>query len=431
MIFPSKKKCVVELDGQTFQYEEGQLSLLSDFGDLSEECFLITDMRESIAKTMTVEAPVRYAELMVRRRLQEAGEFEEPVTIVTHWKKARGKNTTDIFFTAVPTRLSLYYTENLCEGPHAVVVFPIHTLLYNTLKRLKSKKPVALVFQHGRFADLLVGTYRRIYYAVRCTAFDDSHEQLLALWESVRSEIQMAESEHRLKIARMVVLDWIDSGPLPQWDDQVDIDLIAFTADKLWSQEGLRSTSFFAFSKKLSVFQSISPLKEKLFWAASIWTPAITLFLLLTTFGLWGGGLYFSNRTEELITRKEALRKEYSQLRSNLPVLSSGKDYKPTLNFIKGLTAYENIPSYKQVIADLAAAMSTSMILEVLNLTYSANELKLELYGPIKAPFNQAHAAYQRFIKIVTQKGYAISESKFDTVIDESKILVRLVKKWR
>jgi hypothetical protein len=57
--------------------------------------------------------------------------------------------------------------------------------------------------------------------------------------------------------------------------------------------------------------------------------------------------------------------------------------------------------------------------------------LKLELYGPIKAPFNQAHAAYQRFIKIVTQKGYAISESKFDTVIDESKILVRLVKKWR
>lgn len=431
MIFPLKKKCVVELDGQTFQHEEDQLSLLSDYGDLSEDCFLITDMQEGIAKTMTVEAPVRYAELMVRRRLQEAGEFEEPVTIVTHWKKAHGKNTTDIFFTAVPTRLSRYYTENLCEGPHAVAVFPIHTLLYNTLKRLKSRKPVALVFQHSRFADLLVGTYRRIYYAVRCTAFDGSHEQLLALWESVRSEMQMAENEHRLRIAKMYMLDWIDSGPLPRWDDQVEIDLIAFSPDKLWFQEALLTTSFFAFAKKLSVFQSISTLKEKLFLAASIWTPVLTLFLLLTAFGLWGAGLYFSNRTQALITSKEALKQEYSQLRSNLPVLTSGKDYKPTLNFIKGVAAYKNIPNYKQVIADLAAAMSTSMILEVLNLTYSSDELKLELYGPIKAPFNQAHAAYQRFIKVIAQKGYAVSESKFDTVIDESKILVRLVKKWR
>ena len=60
MILPSKKKWVVELDGQTFQYEEGRLALLSDFGDLSEDCFLITDMQEGIAKTMTVEAPVRY-----------------------------------------------------------------------------------------------------------------------------------------------------------------------------------------------------------------------------------------------------------------------------------------------------------------------------------------------------------------------------------
>jgi hypothetical protein len=74
--------------------------------------------------------------------------------------------------------------------------------------------------------------------------------------------------------------------------------------------------------------------------------------------------------------------------------------------------------------------MSTGMMLEVLDLTYSINELKLELYGTIKAPFNQAHASYQRFLKIVQQKGYAIVESDFDTVIDESKLLIRLEKKW-
>ena len=430
MIFPPRKKYVVELDGQTLKYEDGRLTFLQDYSDLAGDCYLITDMQEGIAKTMTVEAPIRYVELMVRRRLQEAGEFEEPVTVLTHWKKTRGKNITDIFFTAIPTRLSLYYTENLCESPHAVVVFPIQTLLYNTLLRLKSRKPVALVLQHSRFADLLVGTYRRIYYAIRCTAFDDSDEQLLALWESVRSEIQMAENEYRIKIVKMHVLNWIDSGPLPKWDDQVGIDLIPFFTDDLLFEEEVFSTSFFAAAKKLSFFQSISTVKEKLFFAASIWASVLTIFLLLTAFGLWGAVLHYSIRTQELTRRTETLEQEYIQQRSKIPVLSSTKDYRPTLNFVEGLAAYERMPNYKQVISDLASAMSTGMMLEVLTLTYSANELKMELYGPIKTPFDQAHASYQRFLKIAEQKGYTITESKFDTVIDESKILVRLVKKW-
>jgi hypothetical protein len=430
MIFLPRKNYVVELDGQTFKYEDGRLTLVRDCSDLPRNCCLITDMQEGIAKTMTVEAPSRYVELMVGRKIQEAGEFEEPVTILTHWKRARSKNTTDIFFTAIPTRLSLYYTENVCENPHAVVVFPIQTLLYNALLHLKSRKPVALVFQHSRFADVLVGTYKRIHYAIRCTAFDDSDEQRLALWDSVRSEMEMAENEYRIEIAKMHVLDWVDSGPLPKWEDQVGFDLIPFGVDDLLFKGEISSTSFFSVANKLSFFQSISTLKEKLFFAASIWASVLTIFLLLVSFGLWGAGLHYSNRTQELIRLEETRKQEYIQLRSKMPILSSAEDFRPTLNFVKGVATYERMPSYKQVISDLASAMSTGMMLEVLDLTYSINELKLELYGTIKAPFNQAHASYQRFLKIVQQKGYAIVESDFDTVIDESKLLIRLEKKW-
>ncbi|MGD9210418.1 MAG: hypothetical protein PVI90_06555, partial [Desulfobacteraceae bacterium] len=138
----SKIKCAVELDGQLFAYGNGRLSPLQEINDLSGNHYLITDLKQGISKAMTIEAPVRYVELMARRKLQESGEFEEPVTILTHWKKARGKNTTDIFFTAIPTRLSLYYTEHLSERDDAVMVFPIYTLLFNSIKRLKTKKPV-------------------------------------------------------------------------------------------------------------------------------------------------------------------------------------------------------------------------------------------------------------------------------------------------
>lgn len=428
MIFPHKKY-VVELDGQLFQFNGNRLTPIQYHHDLPWDCFLITDMQESQAKTMTVEAPARYAELMVRRRLQESGEFEEPVTIMTHWKKSRGKNTTDIFFTAVPTRLSLYYTEQMSEGSHSLVVFPIYTMLYNILKRLRARKPVALVFQHGRFADLLVGSHKRVYYAIRCTAFDVSHEQLLSLWETVRGEIQIVENEHRIKISRIHTLDWIDSGPLPIWDEKEGIELRPLGAQELFLEGTALSTSFFASAGHLSTFQSISALKEKLFHASATWGPALVLVILLTAAGFWGTGLYLSNKTERLGVQTKVLDQEYNRLRSEIPILSPPQDYRPTLDFIGKLAAYDGMPNYKHVIEDLAEAMSRGMTLDVLKLTYTADQLQLELFCPIKVPFEQAHAGYQRFLNIISQKGYSITDSRFDTVIDESQILVHLTKR--
>lgn len=429
MIFPYKTY-VVELDGQIFQYTEGRLTPIQRYHDLPGDCLLITDLQEGVAKTMTVEAPIRYVELMVRRRLQESGEFEEPVTILTHWKKPRGKNTSDIFFTAVPTRLHLYYTEQLGESSNSVVVFPIYTLLYNTLAHLRSRKPVALVFQHGRFADLLIGTHKRIYYAIRCTAFDVSHEQLLALWETVRGEIRMVADEHRINITRIHLLDWIDSGPLPQWDEEAGLDVMPLDGGELFLEETVLSTSFFSAASNLSTFQSISKFKEKLFYATTAWAPALALLVLIMATGFWGSGIYLSGRSETLGAQTKALEREYNEIRSEIPVLSPAQDYRPTLDFVKELAAFKKMPDYKQVIADLSEAMSTGMTLEILKLTYTADELQLELFGPIKVPFNQAHVDYQRFLKIIGQKGYIVTESRFDTVIDESQILVRLKKRW-
>ncbi|MGD9211378.1 MAG: hypothetical protein PVI90_11405, partial [Desulfobacteraceae bacterium] len=218
--------------------------------------------------------------------------------------------------------------------------------------------------------------------------------------------------------------------PLPQWTDEVGRKLIPLPEVDLFLEQETLSLSFFPAVGKLSAFQSISNIKEKLLFKASAWTWILTFLLLIVSLGLLGTGGYLAKSTQELENRTKALEKQYSKVNSSIPVLSSAVTYRSTLNFIEELARNKKAPDYKEILSDLATAIPEGMRLEVLKLNYSPTELKLELFGPIKAPFDQAHNGYQEFLKITGQKGYKIIESRFDTVIDESQMFVHMVKRW-
>ena len=75
----NNRQYVIELDGVIYSLKGNRLKQIKDLnGSKGEFCF-ITEMQETISRTMTVEAPVKYAEFVVRKRLQESGDFDEPV----------------------------------------------------------------------------------------------------------------------------------------------------------------------------------------------------------------------------------------------------------------------------------------------------------------------------------------------------------------
>ena len=163
----NNRQYVIELDGVIYSLKGNRLKQIKDLnGSKGEFCF-ITEMQETISRTMTVEAPVKYAEFVVRKRLQESGDFDEPVKVLTHWKKKKGKNTTDIFFTALPVRYYHAYLEKIRGNEDGILMLPLYAFLYNILKQIRSEDPVAVVFQHGRFADLIIGNKKQIYYKIK------------------------------------------------------------------------------------------------------------------------------------------------------------------------------------------------------------------------------------------------------------------------
>ncbi|MEJ2038643.1 MAG: hypothetical protein P8X55_06870 [Desulfosarcinaceae bacterium] len=366
--------------------------------DLTEVCgekWLVTDFQEALSRLMTVEGPVKYAELLVRRKLQESGEFEEPVQIIPHWKKKRGRNATDIFFTAVPARLADFYFQVLRRQADVTMVVPMYALMWGTLKQLRSGNPAAVVLRHGRFADVLIGDQGRIYFANRCVAFDTEPEQLQALWQTVLADITDAETEHRIKVGKVVCLNWLEAEARPLWPD----DMLARVVTPVGGVLAFEGTTFQnawpATLDLLSLQMSASPLADKCCYAA--------------------------NRLSE----RAALEQEIRAFRLEQPKPANEADFKTLLGFIHNIDERRRLPEYRKIIADLTEGDFPELTLERLKIDYGGDKVNVELFGDIQAPFDTAHGGYQELTRRLRQRGYKIVENKFETQISSSKIVLK------
>ena len=423
------KKYVIELDGSTYGFIGDGLEKIIDLKDIGGDKWLVTDFQEAVSRTMTVEAEYKYVELVVRRKLQESGEFDEPVSIITHWKKKKGKNTTDIFFTAIPTRTYYKYIDQIREDQDSVMLFPLYSVLFGILKNIRTKDPVAVVFQHDRFADLIIGTKTRVYYVNRCVAFDAEEEQIASLWDTVRTDIKAIESENRIKVTKVFSLTWIDSGALPEWPEDMETEFYSFEDTAVPFDGAIHNISFLNATRMQSGLGSISSLMEKTFYYTKKSISYLNVILLLAVILLAGGYFRYHQKADQLHEEFMALDKKIDRIQLESPLAISKKRYENTLSFIRDLNFYRSAPSYKKIINDISDATSSDMKVSVLKMDYTDDEVCIEIFGQIKAPFDIAYKGYQSFMGILRQNGYTVKESRFDTEIRDSQFLVKFVKR--
>ena len=424
------RQYVIELDGVIYHLKGSRLKQIVDLKESKGEFCFITEMQETVSKTMTVEAPVKYAEFVVRKRLQESGDFDEPVKVLTHWKKKRGKNTTDIFFTALPTRHYHAYIEKIRGNEDGILMLPLYAFLYNVLKQIRTEDPVAVVFQHGRFADLIVGNKKQIYYSNRCVAFDMSDEQIAVLWDAVRTDIQTAETENGMKVDKVYQLNWIDSGDCQKWAENEKYEFYHLEEEPLSFDNETHQNSFSMALKSRAGTGGISPGVERICHYTQKWTASLNILLFVFLLTVSGGYFLCQKKTD-------ILKKQLKQLNHQATVLQTKtslnaiplKTYQDTVGFIKGLVYNKATPSYLLVMRDVTNGLSPDMETEILKIDYSNNAMLLEIFGKIRTAFNTAHKGYQQFVSFMKSRGYAVVENRFDTDIDNSQFLVKFTKR--
>ncbi len=431
MMTKSSARFAIELDGVLYESSENRLKQIADLKDLEGDCLFLSDMQEAVSRVMTVDAPVKYAEIMIRKQLQESGEFDSPVSVITHWKKKKRHNTTDVFFTAIPARLFHNYIDQVKEHEDNILLFPLYLALLRALHQIRHKEPVAVIFQHSRFADMIIGTKNRVYYANRCVAFDDSDEQILSLWNTVITDIKTVEDENKTKVAKAFLINWIDSGVLPIWPEDTEIEMCPLEQEQISFYEETKSTSLLKVLGRQPGIKSASTPVEKVFYLAGKWVSSFNILFLIAALILIAGTYWNNQRVGLLETQARKLVRQMDEVQVQAPLAVSGKGYEDTLSFVKSLSIYKKSPSYKKVINDISGAYFSEMKLEVLKLDYSTEEIQLEIFGNIISPFDIAYKGYQNLLFVLKQKGYIVNENRFDTQIRNSQFLLKLTKKIR
>jgi hypothetical protein len=376
---------------------------------------------------MTIETPPKYAEVMVRKKIEDSGEFDESVSIITHWKKKSDRNTTHIFFTALPTRLYQSHFVSTAHQSDSVLVFPLYTILYSLLKRRAKTRPMAVVFQHDRFADILIGNKHSVYYANRVSAFDTSDEQISNLWETVKGDIASAESDYKITVGDIVVVDWIDSARAPTLPQTLIKKTSFLESRQVWLNGKACQASLLTALTRQGSLESASSNREKFLYLCERSLPWLNASLALTLLICVGGYWWCNQQSDVLAYEADGLHRRINTVRSETSAPHTS--YEDVLPFVKDLERYHRMPSFKTVVNDLSGALSKTMSVEVLKVDYGENDLTIEIFGRATTTFDQAHKGYLRFLGLLQKNGYTIVESNFDTKIEASSFLTRLNKK--
>jgi len=206
-------------------------------------------------------------------------------------------------------------------------------------------------------------------------------------------------------------------------------EIYSFENEKITFNSEIKNISFLTALKTLSGREGISPPVEKALYYTRRFAGYLNLVFFIAALLLVGGYFHYNHRADVKADEAKTVERKIDMIHFDIPPGVKEEKLNNTLKFVKQLDAYKSSPSYKKVINDISGSVSRNMKFNVVKLDYSGSELQLEVFGQIEAPFNMAHKGYRDFLASLKQRGYLVSESRFDTQIRNSEFVVKLKKR--
>jgi hypothetical protein len=348
--------------------------------------------------------------------------------VITHWKKKQAKHSCHIFFSALPTRRYFEYLELVKEYPNHLLLLPLQSVMLAALRRKSTTGPTAVVFQHDRFADVIVGTPNQVWYANRVVAFDTSPEQIQNLWETVCTDIQGVGRDHHRPIHKVHLLTWTTSQPPPQWSDPNAPEVVPLDEQPVHLDSPVRPTSLPAWLDRTPGAGAIATTADRVCLGARRVLPFVNMLFLLLTLICACGGYHYQSRALDLQRQVDGLRQNEVKMKKRPAVASSQEVYEPIVALLEKLRRSRTLPGYSQLLRDISTGPGSDLQLEVLKADYDEHEVKVEAFGSTHAPFEVSYKAYQGLQQQLRRRGYAITEEHFETRIDRSDFMIRYAK---
>ncbi len=472
---------IVELDGVAHLLRRRTAEQLETIPSVKGNKWVVSDFGGATPKFLTVEAPVRYAEIVAQRRLLEAGEIREHARVCTHWKRARGKTTTDIFCTVVEGELYGAYEDGANEDPSHHLLFSLHALLYACLREHSKNKTVLVMFEHDRHVDLLLGRSGQVMAASRASLYANSAEARENMADTVGQELRAMLADITGKLEMIVHVGWqlgVESETASATAHSSTTGSSGFSAFGMATKEASTSTGWAAtgestamgkeqarlmaaeWAYKLAkandvplkllkprmheikgqefvvtsitdalssvhVSDASSPWLDRLQYLSQRSMPIVTFVSLLIVAGFYLGSLWLQRQT--LLLTDETMKLTTIGANANLKIDPVDPAFPKVVAFADNLARLKVAPSLQGMLTDISGALRGKMLFDQVLIEYSAQaRAAVTLKGRIKAGFQQASQEHEAFIANLTSKNFKVVKSDFGTDVMELQFNLKL-----
>lgn len=449
---------VVEMEETWLLLDEKRQKVtpLEDFDTIEEDVWLITDMNGAIPRFQWVESPPKYAEILVQRQLQEAGELEEGARIITHWKKGRTATSSQIYFTAITGKTYLTHENRLNALETHYLLFPSNALLLACLnhftlmrdkkeraestghKRRKKQRAslhdiVAIVFEHGRHVDLLVGQSGQIIGAGRVSSFADTAEAKASLATPVAAELRNIMEAVPNELSEIVYFNWLTPPPDSDMDALQKPAWLATLATQIkaetnilpmhrydFSEEGVLLTSLPEVLQHLSDRDATATPQERLAYRAQQVMPWTILIMLVVVIGLGTATAWLQQHNAILKAETLALKQTIFSANQPTRVTPLGDTHETVLTFVQNLERWQRAPSFWMLLSELSSARVDKLFFDRVTIQFDQKvTARMTLTGAIESSFQTANKDHEIFLAELTKRNFKVIKSSFATDVTQ------------
>lgn len=457
---------VLEIDQRTVQFSRKGALPLESVAQVKGDKWFVTDFGAGAPGLATVEAPVAYAEMVLLRKLRERGEAGENARVLAHWKQVRGTNSCELLYTLVEGDAIRHYEDMAREDEYHHLLFASNALLYAILKNHWQDKTVAVLFEHDRHVDCLVGRSGKVLAADRYTSYSTDSKQNLV--DQLTEELQAVAKAAHSPINRIVHLLWSTGRELPVATGPVATEhRSGFGAATEKTAE--HSLSFGSSSRKSGASAGLEAAQAAIGWVSRLaqhleaeavpfkpdyhalagdeylltsitaaiphlrprnsssptlahWLYLAQRFLPRVAMGAWAViGLLFAGAIW-LQQGANALESEKNRILAasgyEVAPLVVDPGYKEAVAFADTLDRLQSAPSFHKIMEELSSSRKGKLAFEKLRLEFDGElNASLHLAGRIGTPFEQSNQDHENFIATLNNLGFQVVQERNTTDI--------------
>ncbi|MBF0340795.1 MAG: hypothetical protein HQL95_07510 [Magnetococcales bacterium] len=430
---------IVDMDGAACRMRKGSAEPLEELSAVKGDKWLLSDFGGAMSRFLVVDAPAQFAEIVAQRRLQETGDAQEHARILTHWKRARGKRSTELFFTVVEGERFRAYEDQAHDDPDHHLLFSIHALMFACLRAHSKNRTVAVLFEHDRHVDLLLGRSGQVLAASRVSSYANTKDAKENQAETVAQELRGLLRDHPGRLEQILHFGWLQgsddpsSAPDPmatEWAhalaDNLQAPLLVLPAQTFATREQrFVVSSIPAVLEHLTVGDSSSPVQDRLQYQAkrllsrtALAAVALVVLMLLSA-GWWG---MQAGRLND-----QAKHLADPALMAALQVTPLDPAFQKSITFADNLSRLQRAPTLQTLFNDLSAAIQGRIRVDQVLVEYDdRSKIQMTLKGRFQDPFPKASQDHEAFVANLKAHHFRVIKSDLSTDVNELQFTLKL-----